>query len=983
MTNADWESEIYSFPIHPAGGTFKWTPKGLARRYAACRLRVLDWAMDAETASPSLPAHRVEAWSRLALVLPYLLLHEVGSVSSGQFATPTDPTETKTGARKLLQRRLTMAENGEYSALLHEAVANERVAHLRATAAPLRERSHLEAQEQAAARAEDGCLRTAARLLMGDAVLPRSPETADKVAGLYRMDAGPALLRRRRGAVHQIAQRQVIRRAQKARGSAHPGPAGERNSHIHSLLASPHAGKTLARWVNLWLHVEPSAAFRGPWMCSGLTPLDKGGGKPRPIVFQEALLKVATGTVVDVCSTELKQAAGEWQHGVYDKGGTIQMVWELRAAMAARPHQIITGIDCKNAFGEASRSPACRVAAQHCPTFARLLHNLWEGTDMVVHVPDGPGSKRPLIVQEGFIQGGCEAAPGFALCLREAVDAFLAAAAAAGKPCRVWAYMDDLYFQCEVADWEFLATSLREHLAGVHLSCQPAKSHCHVPEWDPSRVAAETQRFAHFANLHADGLPALGTAAEGQYAILLGPDHRPDQATSDRVDKSVRLCRHLRDLCSAPLKGTCRHPAWRILDSVVNHALSYDASVNDPDAMASHGDRLDEAVLDTAACILSAERFTIAESTQVRLSRAEGGCGMTSAADRLATAFLSTVLRLSAALPADHSPVLTQPTLLDQARRAQARLRDLGVALDQHGMPHDVASPPARELDVALDLRQPMPKRQRHWWQTINAIRARHLGAELDMRRLRSCGGTEGGAYLRAVASDGGGSLTDNEFVRATRFRLGLRVMSPGVCHHQTGGDQVKQRKVCNAPVAPDGEHAVTCKCGGTPYFAHSQGCNILLRAAIRAGYQSRREQIVPELATPACSAPQLDVEGWSTSVQSRLLIDFSIRHPTAARYSAGQCATIVAGREKEVHYGSRQGLRVRTAAMESYGRHGEDLGALLEQLADLARQRDLAFGLAPTRWLRKWRAQLSLVAARMVGRAIQKACPPDAPSLC
>ena len=68
---------------------------------------------------------------------------------------------------------------------------------------------------------------------------------------------------------------------------------------------------------------------------------------------------------------------------------------------------------------------------------------------------------------------------------------------------------------------------------------------------------------------------------------------------------------------------------------------------------------------------------------------------------------------------------------------------------------------------------------------------------------------------------------------------------------------------------------------------------------------------------------------------------------------------------------------------METYGRHGEDLIGLLEQLADLARQRDLAFGLAPTRWLRKWRAQLSLVTARMVGRAVQKACPPDAPSLC
>ena len=109
----------------------------------------------------------------------------------------------------------------------------------------------------------------------------------------------------------------------------------------------------------------------------------------------------------------------------------------------------------------------------------------------------------------------------------------------------------------------------------------------------------------------------------------------------------------------------------------------------------------------------------------------------------------------------------------------------------------------------------------------------------------------------------------------------------------------------------------------------------------------------------------------------------FSIRHPGAAHYSVGQDATVVAGREKQDHYGARQGLHVRTAAMEVYGRFGEELTALLDQLADLARQRDLQYGLPPTKWLRKWHAQLSLVTARLVGRAIQKACPPDAASIC
>ena len=497
---------------------------------------------------------------------------------------------------------------------------------------------------------------------------------------------------------------------------------------------------------------------------------------------------------------------------------------------------------------------------------------------------------------------------------------------------------------------------------------------------------AEVPRFAHFAGLRADGLPALGTAAAGQYALLLGPDSQPDHATCERVDKAVRMCGILQELCQASISGPRRHPAWRILDAVVNHCLTYDASVNDPDAMASHGARLDAAVEATAAVILSVPDFDAHAGVQLRLSRAAGGCGLTSAADRTFTAFLSSVLRLGSSLPADRTTALLQPTLLRQAQSAQAQLRALGLALDQHGMPHDTAVPPARELDVAVDLHQPMPKRQRAWWITLDAMRAQRLGAELGRlgaRRLHSCGGAEGGAYLRATAGEAGGSLTDNEFVLSTRFRLGMRVMAPGVCHHQKGGELAKQRTACNAVVGPDGEHAVTCKCGGAPYCAHSHGCNILLRASQQAGYQSRREQVIPELATPSCLAPQMDVEGWSTSKCSRLLIDFSIRHPCCAHYSSGQIATVVAGREKTSHYGHRQGLVVRTGAMESYGRHGDDLVALLEQLADLARQRDVAFGLPPTRWLRKWRAQLSLAVARMVGRAIQTAYPPGSPSLC
>ena len=938
----------------------------------------MDWSLDAEEHSPRLPRRRVEAWSRLNLLLPYLLLHQ-----PPQPPTPhaqVTAAESPASARRRLQQRLLRAENCDFTSLIEEAIQNERIAAVKASEAPLRQQTALENQATAAEKAEDGCLRTAARLLQGDAVLPSCPATADAVEALYALEPGPDLPERRRGAVHAIAPHRVLQRVRRARGTAHPGPCGERNTHLHALCGSPHASVTLARWVNSWLHTDLSIGFRTPWMTCGLVALDKGQGKPRPIVFQECLLKLATGSIVDTCAPELRAGAGAWQRGVYDPGGTTQMVWDLRAAMVARPFDIVTGIDCRNAFGEAQRAPAARIADKHSPTFARLLHNLWDHTHPEIHVPDGPGCSRTLHVRDGFVQGGCEAGPAFALAFREAVDRFQEEAKRQGLACRLWAYMDDLYFQCSPDHWEGLMTLLTAELARIGLTCRADKCRCHVPAYSDADVLKHAPKFAAFATLQAGGLPILGTVADGQYAVVLGPTDLQQPAAHQRLERAVKMCGHLADLFSAPINGPRRHPAWRILDSVVNHCLAYDVSVSDPGATAPLGRRLDEVVLTTAAKILQADALTERQQKQLRLSKEQGGCGLRAAEDRCSTAFLAALLRLGAGLCVDDSAALAQDGLICQARHALDLLHGMGIILDQHGMPHNIEQPPTNPFDPALHLQQRLPKRQRAWWGRIDQRRAAKLASIDDesSKRLRSCGGAEGGAYLRAVKSEMGASFTDNEFVLATRYRLGMRTMQAGTCRHLSGGGHAaKIKSACNAPADPDGHHAVQCKTGGAPYAAHSQGSNILLAATQQAGYQARREQIVPEFATPACPSPQIDVEGWSTTGLQRLLIDFSIRHPASSHYSVGQIPTEVADREKAGHYVGRQGLKVICAAMETYGRHGAGLTALLEQLADLARERERAFGLPPTRWLRRWRAQLSCTVAKLVGRSIQTACPP------
>ena len=110
-------------------------------------------------------------------------------------------------------------------------------------------------------------------------------------------------------------------------------------------------------WVNL------SASFRQPWLHCVLVALDKRGGKPRPIVLQESLLKLVTGCVAQASAPRLRAAAGDWQRGVYHPGGAPQLVWELRQAVAADPNAVLAGTDCRDAFGCAKRGPALSVRA--------------------------------------------------------------------------------------------------------------------------------------------------------------------------------------------------------------------------------------------------------------------------------------------------------------------------------------------------------------------------------------------------------------------------------------------------------------------------------------------------------------------------------------------------------------------------------------------------------------------------------------------
>ena len=348
---------------------------------------------------------------------------------------------------------------------------------------------------------------------------------------------------------------------------------------------------------------------------------------------------------------------------------------------------------------------------------------------------------------------------------------------------------------------------------------------------------------------------------------------------------------------------------------------------------------------------------------------------MPSAVERCYTGFLSAYLRCP---PPSGTPpaVWEQSGITAVAEQAYHKCAEMGAYIDAFGMAWP--EQPSALLDLRSTDRSPLTHRQRGWWECINKARASRMqSCKTHGARITQCAGDEGGIFLNATAAEMGFSLSDAEFRHALRMRLGLNVCEKGYCQHSSSKPGPRS-PVCGACLDTKGVHATSCKIGGEVNVMHDNGRDILHAAARAAGFRALTEQVVPELRTSTRKEPRLDVEAWGHPACQRLLVDFTVRDPAVSRYDAirHKPAAVAEQAEREKHneYPEQAGVRVRGACMEKLGRHGPGLAQLLEELADLARQRDEQMGQAPRRWLRIWRAQLSAACIRACSRAITRA---------
>ena len=72
-----------------------------------------------------------------------------------------------------------------------------------------------------------------------------------------------------------VRQQHILTHIRDTKGQAHPGPSGERNSHISALLVSPLGLAIVTKWVQLWADMKLDPAFTEPWLQAKVSGGDK------------------------------------------------------------------------------------------------------------------------------------------------------------------------------------------------------------------------------------------------------------------------------------------------------------------------------------------------------------------------------------------------------------------------------------------------------------------------------------------------------------------------------------------------------------------------------------------------------------------------------------------------------------------------------------------------------------------------------------
>ena len=138
-----------------------------------------------------------------------------------------------------------------------------------------------------------------------------------------------------------VRQQHVFTYIRDAKRQAHPGPSGERNSHISALLISPRGLTVLTQWVQLWAGKRLDPAFTEPWLQAKVI-----GRQRRP----------QDGHIIGTASSHFAGSESSWNISIWNSCARQSV--QDSCENGCRTPKVFIACDIKNGFGAASRRDA-------------------------------------------------------------------------------------------------------------------------------------------------------------------------------------------------------------------------------------------------------------------------------------------------------------------------------------------------------------------------------------------------------------------------------------------------------------------------------------------------------------------------------------------------------------------------------------------------------------------------------------------------
>ena len=226
---------------------------------------------------------------------------------------------------------------------------------------------------------------------------------------------------------------------------------------------------------------------------------DKGGGKARPIAFEDMLTKMVTGSILRAHISQVRRAAGAYHFGIDHRGGAPEKAWKIHAKMAAKPSKVFMACDIKNGHS------LCQLVSRQTRSATKGMDEHSQGLQ--------------TNCGQTWTPAGCVRGSGGVCGLRVAVKEFDEEMRKQGvgwtTELEYWAYVDDITIATTAELAPLVMTKLRETLErhGLELKKDKCTAYCPTPE----RVADIQEEMTQFLKWTLEGHMILETASDGEY----------------------------------------------------------------------------------------------------------------------------------------------------------------------------------------------------------------------------------------------------------------------------------------------------------------------------------------------------------------------------------------------------------------------------------------------------------------------------------